>query len=168
MPAAIGSTTRKIQRHERDCSTMPETAGPSAGATDMARVTLPMTRPRSCSGTTAIRVVISSGIITAVPLAWMTRAASSTGNAQAMAASRVPAQKVAIASPKAKRVVTRWRNQPVIGMTTAIVSMKAVESHCAALASTSKSAISRGIALIMMVSLRITTNVAPTSQRSTA
>ena len=83
MAAAIGSTTRKIQRHDRECSTTPETAGPSAGATDIARVTLPITRPRSCSGTTAIRVVISSGIITAVPLAWTTRATSSTGKAGA-------------------------------------------------------------------------------------
>ena len=56
----------------------------------------------------------------------------------------------------------------MIGMTTAMVSMNAVESHCAALASTSKSTMSRGIALIMIVSLRITTKVAPTSQRSTA
>ena len=80
----------------------------------------------------------------------------------------MPAQKVPIARPKANRVVTRCRNQPVTGITTAIVSMNAVESHCAALASTSKSTISRGIALIMIVSLRITTKVAPTSQRSTA
>jgi len=56
----------------------------------------------------------------------------------------------------------------VIGMTTAIASMNAVESHCAALASTWKSAINRGMALIMIVSLRITTNVAATSQRRTA
>ena len=147
---------------------MPETAGPRAGATDMARVTLPITRPRSLSATTAISVVISSGIITAVPLACTTRATSSTAKLGASAASRVPERNVPIASPKANRVVTRWRNQPVIGMTTAIASMNAVESHCAALASTSKSTISRGIALIMMVSLRITTKVAATSQRSTA
>ena len=101
-------------------------------------------------------------------MAWTTRATSSTENAGANAASSVPAQKIPIASPKAKRVVTRCRNQPVIGMTTAIVSMNAVESHWAALASTRSRAISRGIALIMIVSLRITTKVAPTSQRSTA
>ena len=147
---------------------MPETAGPRAGATDIARVTLPITRPRSCTGTTAISVVISSGIITAVPHAWTTRAASRTGKTGASAARSVPAQNTAIARPKAKRVVTRWRNQPVTGMTTAMVSMNAVESHWAAPASTSKSAISRGIALIMMVSLRITTKVAATSHRRTA
>ena len=86
-----------IQRQERYCRTTPETAGPSAGATDIASVTLPITRPRSCSGTTVISVVISSGIITAVPPAWTTRAASSTGNVGATAASSVPAQKTAIA-----------------------------------------------------------------------
>jgi hypothetical protein len=64
--------------------------------------------------------------------------------------------------------VNLCRNQPVTGMTTAIESMNAVESHWAALASTAKSAISRGIALIMIVSLRITTKVAATSQRRTA
>src|SRR3954466_12435973 len=129
MPAAVGGATRKDQRHESDWSTTPDTAGPSAGATDIARVTLPITRPRSCSGTMAISVVISSGIITAVPLAWTTRATSRTGNAHAVAASRVPVQNVARARPNANRVVTRWRNQPVTGMTTAIVSMNAVESH---------------------------------------
>ncbi len=65
----------------------------------------------------------------------------------------------------ARRVVTRWRNQPVIGMTTARVSMNAVDSHCAARAVISKSCMSRGIALTMMVSLRITTKVAPTRTR---
>jgi hypothetical protein len=61
-------------------------------------------------------------------------------------------------------VVTRCRNQPVTGMTTAIVSMKDVDSHCAARALTSNSLIRRGIAFIMIVSLRITMKVAPTSQ----
>ena len=168
MAAAIGSTNRKIQRQEKELRITPDTAGPSAGATDIASITLPITRPRSCIGTTAIRVVISSGIITAVPPAWTTRATSSTGKVHAQAASSVPAQNVPIARPKANRVVTRCRNQPVIGITTAIVSMNAVDSHCAALAFTAKSTISRGIALIMMVSLRITTKVAPTSHRRMA
>ena len=65
-------------------------------------------------------------------------------------------------------MVTRCRNQPVTGITTAIVNMNAVESHCALRALTSSSTISRGIALTMIVSLRITTKVASTSQRSTA
>ena len=92
---------------------------------------MPITRPRSCSGTIVISVVISSGIITAVPPAWTTRAASSTGNVGARAASSVPAQKTVIAIANACRMVTRWRNQPVTGMTTAIVSMNAVDSHWA-------------------------------------
>ena len=60
-------------------------------------------------------------------------------------------------------MVNRCRNHPVTGMTAAIVSMKMLDSHCALRGLTSKSAISRGIALIMIVSLRMTTNVEATS-----
>ena len=168
MATAMGSTTPKSQRHPATCSTTPETVGPSAGATEIAIVTLPITRPRSCSGTIVIRVVISSGSITAVPAACTTRPATSRPKTGATAEITVPVRKTAIAVVNACRVVTRCRNQPVTGMTTAIVSMKDVESHCAARAETSNSTISRGIALIMIVSLRITTKVASTSQRSTA
>lgn len=72
--------------------------GPIAGATEMARVTLPITRPRSCSATTVISVVISSGIITAVPPAWMTRPTSSTANVGASAEITVPAMNTPIAA----------------------------------------------------------------------
>ena len=77
---------------------MPDTTGPNAGATEIASIMLPMTWPRSCSGTTCISVVMSSGIITAVPAAWMLRATSSTSNVGASAASSVPARNVAIAT----------------------------------------------------------------------
>ena len=127
--SAIGSTAAKISRQEPSCSRTPETAGPSAGATDIASVTLPITRPRSCTGTTVISVVISSGIITAVPLAWMIRATSSTQKVGATRASGVPTANVIIAVANAARVVTRWRNQPVTGITEAIVSRNAVDSH---------------------------------------
>jgi hypothetical protein len=112
-------------------------------------------------------VVISSGIITAVPPACTTRATSSTGKAGATAASSVPAQKTVIAVANAARVLTRWRNQPVTGMTTAMVSMKPVDSHWAERAVTENSPINLGMAFTMIVSLRITTKVASTSQRST-
>ena len=54
------------------------------------------------------------------------------------------------------------------GMTAAMVSMNPVETHCAACSVTRRSAISRGIALSMIVSLRITTNVDSISSRITA
>ena len=95
-------------------------------------MTLPITRPRSCSGTTVISVVISSGIITAVPPAWMIRAASSTSKFGATARAAVPVENVPIATAYAVRVVTRCRNQPVTGMTAAMVSMNTVDSHWAA------------------------------------
>ena len=166
--AAIGSTSPNSQRHEATWSTTPDTAGPSAGATEIASMTLPITRPRSCSGTIVISVVISSGSITAVPAACTTRPATSSEKTGASAHIAVPSRKTAIAVVNAWRVVTRCRNQPVTGMTTAMVSMNAVDSHCALRADTSSSTMSRGIALTMIVSLRITTNVASTSQRSTA
>ena len=113
-------------------------------------------------------MVISSGIITAVPVAWTIRATSSTQNTGATSASAVPAMKVTIATVNAVLVVTRCRNQPVTGITDAIVSRNAVESHCAAFTETSKSDASDGMALIMIVSLRITVNVAATSHLMTA
>jgi hypothetical protein len=67
--------------------------------------------------------------MTAVPDAWTIRPRRRTQNAGARAAISVPVQKTPMARPNACRVVTRWRNQPVTGMTTAMVSMKAVESH---------------------------------------
>ncbi|MGY2875739.1 hypothetical protein ACVW00_002929 [Marmoricola sp. URHA0025 HA25] len=168
--AATGSTRPNIQRQERYSRIRPDTAGPIAGATDIARVTLPITLPRSLCGTTDMSVVISSGIITAVPDAWTTRATISTQNidAGASAARSVPEQKTTIERPNACRVVTRCRNQPVTGMTTAIVSRNAVVSHWDARSVTPNSTWSRGSALTMIVSLRITMKVAATSQRSTA
>lgn len=64
-------------------------------------------------------------------------------------------------------MVTRCRNQPVTGITAAMVSMNAVDTHCADCSVTCSESISRGIALTMMVSLRITTKVASTSRRTT-
>ncbi|GAB3893334.1 hypothetical protein GCM10029964_069940 [Kibdelosporangium lantanae] len=154
-------------RHEPRPSTSPETVGPRAGATEIARVTLPITLPRSCSCTTVINVVISSGIITAVPDACTIRPTSSTSKAGATADRAVPARNTVIAVAYACLVVTRWRNQPVTGITAAIVSMNAVDTHCAACSLIWSDSISRGIALIINVSLRITTNVASTNSRTT-
>ena len=167
MAAAMGNTMPNIQRQLANSRIRPDAVGPSAGAADIARVTVPMTRPRSSGATTVIIVVISSGIMTAVPTAWTIRPRRSTQNAGANAAMRVPRQNTDMARPKACRVVTLCRNQPVTGMTTAMVSMNAVESHWAAVTSTENSRIRLGRALNMTVSFRITTNAAATSQRST-
>ena len=51
-----------------------------------------------------------------------------------------------------------------MGMTTAMVSMNAVVSHCAVAAPTENSSISSGSATDMMVSFRMTTNAAATSR----
>src|SRR5690625_2467684 len=158
--AAIGSTAKNIQRQLRLARMNPEKVGPTAGATEMTTEIMPIVRPRRETGTKVITVVMSSGSMTAVPLAWMTRAATSTGNTGASAARRVPAVNVPIALMKTARVENRVRMRPVVGMTTAMVSMKAVVSHCAVAAVTENSVMSRGIATLITVSLRIMTNEA--------
>ena len=86
----------------------------------------------------------------------------------ASAATSVPRQNSVIAAMKIVRVWNRWSRNPVIGMTTAIVSRNAVVSHCAALASTPRLTINGGIATPMIVSFRITTNADTKSSRITA
>ncbi len=168
MSTTAGSTSPNSQRHENACRISPEAVGPRAGAIEIVMVTLPITRPRSCSGTTFISVVIRSGIITAAPMAWIARPANSTPKTGARAATSVPTPKTLIAPVKAVRVGTRASSQPVTGITTAMVSMKTVESHCAERADTENSIISRGIALTMIVSLMSTTKVPSSSPHKTA
>ena len=122
-----------------------------------------MIAPRRAGGTSVITVVISSGSMIAVPLAWMTRAASRIAKPGATAARNVPALNSAIAVAKSDRVGTRRIRKPVIGMTTDIVSRKPAVSHWPTLASTARSVMSTGSATLMIVSLRMTTNVETSS-----
>ena len=133
--------------------------GPIAGATDMTMEILPMVLPRWSGGTSVITVVISSGIMIAVPTAWTTRPAISSSIPGAMAQTRVPAENTDMARMKIGRVLNRCSRKPVIGMTTAMVSRNAVVSHCARPAVTPRSSMRRGIATLMIVSLRKTTKV---------
>ena len=75
----------------------------------------------------------------------------------------MPDANVVMAMTNTTRNGIRTSIQPVRGMTTAMVSMNAVVSHCAVAAVTLNSAISSGSATDMIVSLRITTNAAATS-----
>ena len=102
----------------------PEMVGPMAGATEMTIEMLPIVRPRVAAGTSVITVVISSGIMIAVPEAWTTRPTSSTPKPGAIAAISVPRLNRDIAGMKTGRVLKRCSRNPVIGMTTAMVSMK--------------------------------------------
>ena len=157
MVTAIGSTTANTKRQLRNCSTTPDSVGPTAGAVAITKLIVPITRPRKCRGTNSITVVISSGIITAVPLAWTTRPSRSRGKVGETAASAVPTANSDMARVKTPRVDSRWINQPLIGITTAMVSMKPVVSHCAVRSVTAKSRMIRDRATFMAVSLRITT-----------
>ena len=84
---------------------------------------LPMTRPRPAGGTRVSTVVISSGIMMAVPPACTTRPASSVPNPGAAAQTRVPRLNRVMAVRNTGRVCRRWSRNPVTGMTTAMVSM---------------------------------------------
>ena len=105
-------------------------------------------------------VVMSSGIMIAVPDAWMTRATRRISKPGAMKATAVPVEKRVIAARNTCRVVKRWRRKPLIGITTAIVSMNAVVSHWAATAVMPRSTMRWGIATPIVVSLRIATKAA--------
>ena len=66
-----------------------------------------MIAPRRLGGTSRITVVMSSGIMIAVPDACTTRATSSTGKPGASAATRVPVENSDIAATNSVRVVRR-------------------------------------------------------------
>ncbi len=145
----------------------PASVGPIAGASEITMLTRPIMRPRMAAGTTVISVVMSSGIMMAVPEACTTRATSSIGKPGARNATSVPAENSDIAATNIVRVVKRRSRKPVIGMTTAIVSMNAVVSHCAARAVMPRSVMRCGIATPIVVSLRIATNAAARSSQMT-
>ncbi len=73
----MGSTMPKTQRQLSELRMSPESDGPSAGAAAMTIEMLPMTLPRMAGGTSVMIVVMSSGIMMAVPDAWTTRPTSS-------------------------------------------------------------------------------------------
>ncbi|GGR21813.1 hypothetical protein GCM10010196_14190 [Agromyces mediolanus] len=167
MTRAIGSTNQNMNRQERKFSTRPEMVGPMAGATDITIETRPMKRPRSLGATTVMSVVMSSGIMIAVPVACTMRPPRSTSKPGAVAAISVPAENNDMAVMNIERVGKRCSRKPVIGMTTAIVSMNAVVSHCAADSEMCRSSTRCGMATPMIVSLRKTTKVAPSSSQMT-
>src|SRR6478609_5610295 len=72
----------------------------------------------------------------------------------------VPSENRLIAAMYIWRVVKRRSRKPVMGMTTAIVSMNAVVSHCAWRALIPRSLMRCGIATPIVVSFRIATNAA--------
>ena len=130
-------------------------------------LTRPIMRPRECAGTRVMSVVISSGIMIAVPDACTTRATRSRGKPGERNAMSVPSENRLIAAMNTARVVNRCSRKPEIGMTTAIVSMNAVVSHCAATAVMPRSPMRCGIATPIVVSLRIATNAAASSSQMT-
>ena len=73
----------------------------------MTMVMLPIMTPRRSAGTSVITVVISSGIMTAVPLAWTIRPPRSTAKPGASAHISVPALNSVIEARNTCRGVNR-------------------------------------------------------------
>ncbi len=157
----------KIHRQLSVSRMNPAMVGPMAGASEITTVTRPIMRPRCAAGTTFINVVMSSGIMIAVPDAWITRATTRSSKPGAMIATAVPSEKRDIALMNIWRVVKRWSRNPVTGITTAIVSMNAVVSHCAWTAVIPRSVMRCGIATAIVVSLRIATKAATSKSQMT-
>lgn len=127
--ATSGTITQKIACQEAAESTAPATVCPRAGPTAMTTAIRPITVPRRSAATTVMVTAIIRGSTTAVPAPWKSRSSSWTPNHGTSAASRVPSRNAATATMKTARVENRSSIQPVVGMTTAIVSMKPVSSH---------------------------------------
>src|SRR5699024_12394074 len=85
----------------------------------------------------------------------MTRPTSRKINAGASAAATVPTTKSKHAVTKTWRVVKRSMTKPVVGITTAMVNIKPVSSHCTTVAGTWYSAIIAGNATDKEVSFKI-------------
>ncbi len=96
--SAIGRTIPKIQRQPTESSSRPDIVGPIAGASDITMLTRPMMRPRECAGTRVMSVVMSSGIMIAVPEACTTRATRSIGKPGERNAISVPSENSPIAA----------------------------------------------------------------------
>ena len=151
----MGSIIQNSQCQVSEFRMKPETVGPRAGATEITMEMIPIIAPRRCAGTTVKVTVISSGITNAVPTAWMMRPISKMAKLGARAATRVPTVKNNCAVTKMVLVLKRSNRKPVVGMTTAMVSMNPVVNHCAVVSGTWKSAMIDGNATDRIVSLRI-------------
>ncbi len=110
---------------------MPETVGPMAGATEMAMLTLPMTAPRLDMGTRVRMVVISRGQHDG-----STTCLDDAGKQQHQESGRQCGQQRSTAEESHGKHECPARAHPLQdepsggGMTTAMVSMKPVASHC--------------------------------------
>jgi hypothetical protein len=87
---AMGRTRMNIHRQSSTLRIRPEIVGPMAGATEITMEMLPIVRPRDDGGTSVMAVVISNGIMMAVPLACTTRPTRRISKPGAKAAMSVP------------------------------------------------------------------------------
>jgi hypothetical protein len=100
----IGTFNQKIQCHEIPCVTAPPTMGPAATEMPETPVQMPRARPRRCAGNAWLRIVRVSGVTSAAPAPWKTRATTSAWMFGESAAAADAAVKMPSPTTKTRRL----------------------------------------------------------------
>ena len=159
---------RKISRQDPESSSAPPTTGPSAGASSIGTPTSAITRPIRSGPAACARIVIPTGITIPPPRPCRTRNAISEPADHASPHSSDPTAKAATAAMNTRRVPKRSTAQPASGITAAIASRYAVETHWIADSRASNSSPSRSIATLTIVESRIVITAPQTTTAAAA
>jgi hypothetical protein len=159
LPPTIQKIINGIKRKNRalqvkNCSTIPDTMGPSEGPTRMVLVHRLIERPCFSGGLMHSTVLTIIGINRPVPTACTILAANKIGNLAEMAANTVPMRKRDIAPTYNCLVVKVRRRNAVAGTMIATTKTYPVDSHWIVVAVTFSSTIILLRATFSMVSLK--------------
>lgn len=110
MPIARKNTKlKKTQRQPSAAIRMPESVGPTTGATMMTRAVVPIAAPILCGGTTSMTIANMIGSTMPVPMPWMQRPTRAPAKVDEKPLISAPTAK----APKANRVSLRAGNHLV-------------------------------------------------------
>src|SRR5699024_9255417 len=160
--AAKITPIQNIHCHDMADKIAPPTVGPIAGPTPITIEMVPIIAPRRSAGTRRMTVVMTRGIITAVPDACTTRPVSRAPKFGAIAHSVEPSAKEVMATRNIARGEKRSSRKPVMGMTTAIVTKNPLMSHWTVAILTSRVLDNSDNAIETVVSFKIITKAAMT------
>jgi len=119
----IGTLTKKISRHENQCTMSPPTVGPSSGPISAGMMTKFIATNSSDLGNVRMIASRPTGVIMAAPKPCRMRAATSMGTLTASPQSTEATVNNATANANTRRVPYRSAIQPLIGMPTARLRM---------------------------------------------
>ena len=118
-----GTLTKKISRHDSQCTMSPPTVGPSSGPISAGMMTKFIAISSSDLGKVRMMASLPTGIIIAAPMPWRMRVATSIGALTARPHRTDARVKIATATPNTSRVPNRSAIQPLTGMPTARLRM---------------------------------------------